>query len=195
MAVIGLKHLAVSPIVEYEAGEEPTYDGGMVVGHMMKADLSWKHGDAKLYGDNTIVERDNSVTEGSLTVGTTHISMAGRELMLGIEKYNTPQSGGTQEYANNDDPAPYVGVGYVATDVDEGETKYIGYWYFKCQFQQDSETFETKGDAVNYQTPELIGTIFGVQPDSSNKNKFRKFAEFTTEAEAIAWVDALADIT
>lgn len=195
MAVIGLNHLVIAPIDTYAAGAEPTYDDGMQVGHMMKADLSWKHGDAKLHGDNGLVERDNSITEGALTVGTTHISMAGREMMLGVEKYNTPTTGEVQEYANNDEPAPYVGCGYVASDVDDGTEKYIAYWYFKCQFQQDNENFETKGDSVNYQTPELVGTIFAVKPDTTGKNKFRKFAEFATEAAAIAWLDALAGIT
>lgn len=195
MAVIGLKYLAAAPITTEADGAEPVYGTGMKVGHLMKADLSWNRGDAKLFGDNVLVERDNSITDGTLTIGTTYLSIAGRMMLLGETTFGTPETtSAPQEYVTNDDAAPYVGVGFVTQEsADQDDTKYIAWWYWKVQFGMD-ESAETRGETVNYQTPEMAGNIVAVRPDSTLKNRFRKFAEFTSEAAAIAWVKALAGI-
>lgn len=194
MAVIGLKYLAVAPIDTETDGAAPTYTAGMKVGHMMKADLSWNRGDVSLYGDNVEVEHDNTITSGQLTVGTTYLSVAARQMLLGEIPFGTPASGAVQEYATVDEPAPYVGVGYVTKDsADGGDPVFTGWWYYKCQFGMD-ESAETRGESTAYQTPEMVGRILAVRPNSDLKNTFRLFATFDTEAAAIAWVKGKAGI-
>lgn len=195
MAIIGINHLVAAPVTSYTAGAEPVYGAGKQLGHMMKVDLSWKRTDAKLYGDNHLVERDNSITEGTLTVGTTALNLDAKEMVMGLDKYNTPSTGEAQEYADDAEATPRVGTGYVYTDTDDGTLSYIACWYFLCQYQQDLESAETKGDGTNYKAPEITGTIIGCNPDSSLKTRFRKYAAFDDEADAIEWLDDLANIT
>lgn len=195
MAQIGLKYFAVAPVSAYSAGSEPTYGTGMKVGHLMKADLTWNRGDVKLFGDNIEVERDNSITSGQLTIGTTYLSKAGRLMLLDEAEFGTPGTGEPQEYATGGDPGPVVGCGYVWKDsADGGTAQYIAYWYYRVQFSMN-ETMNTKGENTEYGTPELVGEIMGCQPASSLETKFRKYAYFTTEADAIAWLKAIAGIT
>ncbi len=194
MAIIGLKYFAVAPLSTETDGSEPTYGTGMQVGHLMRADLSWTRGDVSLYGDNVEVEHDNTINSGSLTIGTTYLSIDGRKALLGEAEFGTPATGEVQEYATYDEPAPYVGCGYVTKDSGDGTPTYIGWWYYKVQFGMD-ENANTRGENTEYQAPEMTGTILAVRPKSDLKNTFRIFAEFSTEAAAIAWVQDKAGIS
>lgn len=195
MAVIGLKYLVVAPIISEQDGTEPTYGKGMKVGHLMKADLSWNRGDAKLFGDNVLVERDNSITDGTLAIGTTYLSPEGRQMMLGETTFGTTEEGEEPTYVTNDDPAPYVGTGFVTQEsADQADTEYMAWWYWKVQYGMD-ESAETRGETVNYQTPEMSGNIVAVRPDAELKNRFRKFKKFTKEIDAINWVKAQGQMT
>lgn len=194
MAIIGLKYFAVAPLTADTDGSEPTYGTGMKVGHLMKADVSWNRGDVRLHGDNVEVEHDNTITSGNITVGTTYLSVDGRKAMLGEAEFNTPTTGGVQEYATYDEPAPYVGCGFVTKDsADGGNPVYTGWWYWKCQFGMDDNA-ATRGENTEYQTPELTGTVLAVRPKADMKNNFRIFAAFTSEADAIDWVKDRAGI-
>lgn len=194
MAIIGLKYFAVAPLTADTDGATPTYGTGMKVGHLMRADVSWNRGDVALHGDNVEVEHDNTISSGSITIGTTYLSVDGRKAMLGEAEFNTPTSGGIQEYATYDEPAPYVGCGFVTKDsADGGAPVYTGWWYYKCQFGMD-DTASTRGENTEYQAPEMTGTILAVRPKAELKNTFRVYAQFTTEEDAIDWVKDKAGI-
>lgn len=195
MAVVGLKYFAAAPLATEVDGSMPTYSAGAKIGHLMKADISWSTGDVGLYGDNVEVEHDNTKSYGTLTMGTTYLSIDGRKMLLGEEEFGTPGTGDPQVYATSDTPAPYVGVGYVTHDsADGGDPVYIAWWVFKVQFSMD-ESHETRQENTAYQTPELTGRVMGVRPDESLKNRFRIYAEFEDEADAIDWVKAKAGIS
>ena len=102
MAQVTLKNLVVAPLTAETAGSAPTYGTGRKVGHLMKANISWNRGDVKLYGDDKLVDKDNSVTSGTLSIDTTYLSRADLTTLLDIAESNTPGSGETQEYALGD---------------------------------------------------------------------------------------------
>lgn len=196
MAVVGLKYFAAAPLSTAVDGSMPTYTAGAKIGHLMKADLNWNRGDVSLHGDNIEVEHDNRISSGSLTMGTTYLSIDGRKMLLGEAEFGTPATtSDPQVYATSDEPAPYVGVGFVTNDsADGGTDEFIAWWYFKVQFSMD-ESVETRQENTAYHTPEMVGRIMAVKPDASMKNRFRIFASFATEADAIAWVKSKAGIT
>lgn len=193
MAVIGLKYLAVAPLKTEVDGQLPTYDPGRKIGHLMSANLTWNRGSAALYGDDVEVDHDNTISSGDMTVGTTYIDIDGRKMVLGEEEFGTPTGGAPQEYATVDEPAPYLGTGFVVKDSGDGNPKFIAYWYFKTQYSMN-ENNQTRGESTEYQAPEMDCHILAVRPAADLKNRFRIFAEFTVEADAIAWVKGKAGI-
>lgn len=189
MAQVTLKHLIVAPLTAETAGTAPTYGTGRKVGHLMKANVSWNRGDVKLYGDDKLVDKDNSITSGTLSIDSTYLDREDRKMLLDMVNYNTAGTNETQEYVLGDEASPYVGAGYVWKDNLIADKPYIAYWYWKVQFGMN-EDMETKGESTQYNVPTIEGEVFAVQPLSNLKNKFRLEADFATEETAIAWINS-----
>ena len=194
MAQVTLKNLVVAPLTAETAGSAPTYGTGRKVGHLMKANISWNRGDVKLYGDDKLVDKDNSITSGTLSIDSTYLSREDRQMLLDFANFNTPGTGEAQEYVLGDEASPYVGAGYVWKDNLISSKPYIAYWYFKVQFGMN-EDMETKGESTQYNVPTIEGEVFAVQPMANLKNKFRLEADFASEADALAWVNAKANVS
>ncbi|MBQ8074281.1 MAG: hypothetical protein IJ231_11030 [Clostridia bacterium] len=190
MAQITLKHLVIAPLNTETDGAEPTYGNGMKVGHLMQANISWNRGNVRLDGDDHLVDRDNSITSGTLTINTTYMDRAARSALL---DYRTAGAS-TGEYILGGKGSPYVGTGYVWKDNLEATKPFKAYWYYKVQYGLNEE-MKTKGESTEYGTPSIEGEVMGVLPDASMETGFRKESDFATEAEAIAWVDALGHVT
>ena len=194
MAQVTLKNLVIAPLSAESDGTLPTYTAGRKVGHLMKANISWNRGDVKLYGDDKLVAKDNSVTSGTLSIDTTYLSREDKAMLLDITAFGTAGTDEPQEYALGDKESPYVGCGYVWKDNLISDKPYIAYWYWKTQFSMNEE-METKGENVQYKQPTIDGEVFAVVPSAAKENKFRLEADFATEAAAIAWLNAKASIT
>jgi len=194
MAQVTLKHLVIAPLSVESDGNAPTYTAGRKVGHLMKANISWNRGDVKLYGDDKLVAKDNSVTSGTLSIDTTYLSREDKAMLLDINTFGTAGTDEPQEYALGGDASPYVGAGYVWKDNLISDKPYIAYWYWKVQFSMNEE-METKGESTQYKQPTIEGEVFAIEPDSSLENKFRLEADFATETAAIAWLNTKASIT
>jgi hypothetical protein len=194
MAQVTLKNLIIAPITAEAAGALPTYGTGRKVGHLMKAYISWNRGDVKLYGDDKLVAKDNSVTSGTLSIDTTYLNRADRNMLLDISESNTPGTGEVQEYMLGDKESPYVGAGYVWKDNLISDKPFLAYVYMKVQFSMNEE-METKGESTQYKQPTIEGEVFAVQPLANLENKFRLEADFATEAAAIAWVNSKLNYT
>ena len=194
MAQVTLKNLVVAKMDTESAGSAPTYSNGKKVGHLMKANVSWNRGDVKLFGDDKLVDKDNSITSGTLSIDSTYLNRTDRNMLLDLTNYNTAGSGETQEYALGDEASPYVGAGYVWKDNLITDKPFIAYWYWKVQFSMN-EDMQTKGESTQYNVPTIEGEIFAVQPLDNLKNKFRLEADFATEADAIAWLNVKSGIS
>lgn len=194
MAQVTLKNLIIAPITAEANGALPTYGTGRKVGHLMKANISWNRGDVKLYGDDKLVAKDNSVTSGTLSIDTTYLNRADRNMLHDISESNTPGTGEVQEYMLGDKESPYVGAGYVWKDNLISDKPFLAYVYMKVQFSMNEE-METKGESTQYKQPTIEGEVFAVQPLANLENKFRLEADFATEAAAIAWVNSKLNYT
>lgn len=194
MAQVTLKHLVIAPLLTDTEGAAPTYGTGRKVGHLMKANISWNRGDVKLYGDDKLVDKDNSITSGTLSIDSTYLSRADRNMLLDFSNYNTPGTGEAQEYALGGEASPYVGAGYVWKDNLIADNPFIAYVYMKVQFGLN-EDMQTKGESTQYNVPTIEGEVFAVQPKADLKNLFRLEADFATEAEAIAWINGQLNYT
>lgn len=192
MAFIGMRHVVAAKVATETPGQALTYSAGMVVGKAIQGNLTWNRNDNPLYADDAIAENDNGATGGSIELGTDDLLDAVRAYLLGDEAVT---SGGTTEYETTDEPAPYVGFGYVRVRIKNGVTTYQAVWYHKAQFGENTENAQTKGQTIEWQTPTIAGRIMGVQNDASGTIRFRRRATFETLAAAVAWLDAKANIT
>ena len=194
MAFIGMMHPVVARLKNHVPGNEPTYEKGMIIGAARKGDLNITRNNNPLYGDDVVVEDDNGITAMSLSMETDDIEEAVRVYMLSLVEKTGEDSGGVKEYLDTDASAPYVGIGYIRKRRKAGKTSYQGIWCYKGMFAEDAESSETKGESINWQTPTITGRIMALDVDGSGFYSFRKKAIFTSETEAIAWLDKLANI-
>ena len=106
-----------------------------------------------------------------------------------LAESDRPLTGGT------DDNPPLVGYGYIRSIVMAGVRKYEAVWLYKVQFTQPSDNATTRGEQVNYETTGLEGKIMGVVVDTTGKVRYSATKTCTTEAEAVTWLKAKANIT
>ncbi len=190
MAYIGLKHPVFAPIATEPAGSLPTYGAGLIVGKAIAANVSIELSDAKLSADDVIAEVDNSFVSGTITAGVDDLSDEALTAWLGnqaatLNGVTTIRSASTYE-------APEGGFGYYRVRKKNGVRSFRAYWYHKTKWGMPSEDAKTKPDgSIEWQTPEIEGVIMTAQ-DSTNS--WRDAATFETEAEAVGWLDELANI-
>ena len=194
--MIGMRHVVVAKVATETTGQALTYSAGMVAAKAIAGNLTWNRNDNPLYADDSIAENDNGATGGTLELNVDDLMDAVRAYMMGDEAVTVGTgSAATTEYETTDQPAPYVGLGYMRVRVKDGATSYQAVWYHKAQFAENNENAQTKGDTITWQTPTLNGRIMGVQNDASGKIRYRRRATFDTAAAAVAWLDAKAGVT
>lgn len=197
MAKIGLRHLVGAVIDKQELGVAPTYKTGFKIGKAMSADVSIENADNPLHADDGVAETDKSFTSGTITAGIDDFGdtpTEGQEIQQKLLGQRIVEVGGVMVIrSSGQDVAPNVGIGYVRETRLRGVTSYEATWLYKVQFGAPSESSTTKGESIEWQTPELEGTIMVVE--DFDKNTYRDRATFNTLAEAIAWVDGMANMS
>lgn len=194
MAFIGMRHFVVARLKDHVPGSEPTYDKGMIGGHAIAGNLTITRNSNPLYGDDVIVEDDNGITEMLLEVGTDDLEEPVRVYSLGLKETDGGDSGAEKEYLDTDESSPYMGAGYIRVRRKNGKTAYQTVWYYKSVFSEEAENSSTKGQSIEWQTPTIRGRVMALDVDGSGARAYRKKAIFATEAEAVAWLDKLANI-
>lgn len=197
MAFIGLRHPVVATVNTETAGSALTYNAGMVVGHAILANLTINRNTNPLYGDDVVVEDDNSITSMSIELGVDDIAESVRLYMLGLTSSTSGTSPNTvTTYNETAAAAPYVGFGYIRVRRLNNATTFQAYWCKKVQFGQTAENAQTKGETIEWQTPTLTGRVMGVYDGSDASNaSYRIFQNFDTEAAAITWLNSQAGIS
>jgi phi13 family phage major tail protein len=184
MARIGLTNLWYSHLTEGTDGSA-TYDGAKQLGKAVSCSVEITNNDAKLYGDDTLAESDTSFASGSITLGVTDDDDTVFADLLGhtITEEGVVTKTGT-------DVAPYVGVGRIVTKMVNGAYKYKAVFIYKAKFSEPSADENTKGENVEFSTPEVEGVISALADDagtwSTNKT-------FDTKSDALIWLKGLMD--
>lgn len=194
MAYVGLRYCVGATIAEEPQGAPITYNTGVVVGKMIGATINMTRNNNPLYADDDIAEDDNSITGGTISL---NLDDVGDETLatLGIVKQQDADGEGVTEYRETGEATPYMGVGYIRVRRKKGKTTYEAFWVHKCMLAIQNETAETKGQTINWQTPTLEGTLMGVRINSDGSTDYRVRAKFDTPADAMAWLNAKANIT
>ena len=192
MATIGLSKPYYA--IYAEAGGVVSYSDGAVMGKATEANISIETTeDNNLYGDNGLAETDRRFANGTLTLSTTDLSQEVSKTILGLtEQAITGIDGVTDTSVKElvyDDAqvTPYLGVGFIIKKKVNGAYKWRGVVLPKVMFSVPEDAATTQGESIEWQTPELTGTIMR---DDSATHVWKKEATFTTEAQAEAYIKA-----
>ena len=175
-----------------EVQDTVTYNRGGEIGKAVSADIEiTTSDDNNLYGNNGIAETDRQFTGGNLTLGTTDLSQAVSRAILGVVLKKLEAIEGVTD-ANvyeltydNRQVTPYLGIGVI----QKKKVNNVIYWravmLTKVMFAVPSESFATQGETIEWQTPEISGTI--MRDDTANQ-AWKREATFTTEVQAKAYL-------
>ena len=145
--------------------------------------------DNDFYADNRVDETESGVfTSGEATMTVNYLSAAAAKMVLGLT--NQQEVSTTQWDAYDDDAnPPDIGYGHVKKVMDGGVVQYIGFVLPRIKMALPSESAETQGESIDWQTQELTATIMR---SLNGKHPWRYVAEtpFDTEDEAYAAVKA-----
>lgn len=157
---LGLKDLYYAVISEGEDGVE-SYGTPKKMAGAMTADLSITTADGKLYVDDALAITVSEFANGNLKLGIDDLTPETTAEILGqaVDKNKVVWAGG-------DDEPPYIAVGFRAKKTG-GKYKYI--WLLKCRAKVPAEKYETKGESINFQTPEIELTIMRRSKDGNWK--------------------------
>lgn len=176
-----------------------TYSTGGIMGKAVEANIEIETSeDNNLYADNAIAETDKTFTGGTLTLSTDELSQEVAKAMLGVtETPITEITGVTDEDASeliwdDDQMTPYLGIGMIIKKMVAGVIKWRAVILTKVMFNIPADAATTQGESIEWQTPELTGTIMR---DDSAKHTWKMEATFTSEAQAEAYIKDRLSIT
>lgn len=178
MAQIGLTNLWYGILTEGADGT-PSYGGAKSFGKAVSAKVDVSTNDAKLYADDTLAESDKSFQSAKVTLGIADDDMTIFAEILG---HKVAESGG-EMVRSADDAAPWVGLGRVITKMVGGKYVYKGEFLYKVRFAEPSQEDKTKGDSVDFATPEIEGTAATLA-----NGDWSAAQQFDTKEAAVTWV-------
>lgn len=188
MAVVGLSKPYIAKYSN--EGATVTYTQPTLIGKAITMSLSLNGGAENiLYADNAPAESDNQFSGGTLTVGTDNLSAEAMLSLYGTKEEAINADGISTSDAkwlvhDDDQIIPYVGFGGVIMKKVNGATKYVAVIYNKVQFQNLNDSATTKGETIEWQTPELTATL--MRSDNAKHEWKRITTDLDTEADAEA---------
>lgn len=186
MARIGLLKPRIAKYAD--ASGVVTYTDGQILGKAIEHDLTLNNSDPViLYADDGAAESVGGFSSGTLTVGTDELPIEIAALIYGIEPetITTPASGSAVSFDDDTTP-PYLGYGVIVPKIRNNVRTWMAVLLTKIKFNVVGDSFQTKGETVEFQTPELTATVMR---DDTSKHKWRQWAEFGTEEAADDWLN------
>ena len=175
MAFYGLSKPYIAKYVS-----DGNYSDGMSLGEGISTEVTPNYAEGGLYADNAQKESVKEFTSADLTIGTTTVPKAAVPIMFG----HAVESSTGDETSNANDSAGYIGYGFIVKKVDGGVFTYQACVLLKVQMAEGTESYETKGDSVTFQTPTLSGKAMAI----GNGDWRIKSGDLQSEAAAIDWI-------
>ena len=180
MAKIGLNNLWYSHLTEAADGT-PSYDGAKSFGKAVSANVSITNNSATLYADDVLAESDTSFQSGTVTLGVDDDREATFADVLGHEVTDEGEI-----LRNANDTAPWVGLARIVVKMVQNVKLYKVEVLYKVKFSEPSQEDQTKGESVEFSTPEIEGNIATLA-----NGDWSSSATFPTKEGAIAFIKAL----
>lgn len=197
MAIVGVSKPMYA--IYSDTNGTPTYSNGGVLGKMVEVSIDIESSeDNNLYADNGIAETDRSFTGGTFTMTTDDMSDEVSQAILGVRAVEIEGIEGLAETGvkelifDNTQQTPYLGVGFIIKKVVGGVNKWRAVVLTRVMFSVPATAATTQGETIEWQTPELTGTI---TRDASPTQVWKIEATFATEADAALFIKTRLNIT
>lgn len=177
MAKIGLNNFWYSFLNEALDGT-PSYNGAKSIGKAISANVSITNNSAKLYADDALAESDTSFQSGTVTLGVDDDREATFAELLGHEVTDEGEI-----IRNANDISPWVGIARIVVKMVNNVRLYKVEILNKVKFSEPSQSDQTKGESVEFSTPEIEGTIATLANGDWSDTK-----TFSTKEDAIAFI-------
>lgn len=146
--------------------------------------------DNPLYANNGIAERDASGgAGGTLTVTLDQLARDAMGDLFGLTSATSVVSGVTGtgfDFTGNELSAP-VGVAFVKwNQINNDRANYQAVIFSYVMFSPSSESYQTLGESVDWQTPELSGIVSGGAVTGAKP--WKKVYDFATQEAAIQFI-------
>ena len=171
-----------------------TYSNQAVIAKLVRMQLSLDDSqDNDFYADNAVDETDSQFAGGTYEINTNDLTDEMSALILGLQTNTiTSMTGvtdvGVKEIIFDDrQNTPYMGIGNVVKHKRDGTIYYRAIVLTKIQFRIPEESWDTQGKTISWQTPTVRGTVMR---DDTTYHAWKYAATFSTEAQAIAYIDA-----
>lgn len=192
MAIIGCSYLRVA---KYNNNNGTiAYTNPAIIAKLVRVRIELEGAnDNDFYADNGIDLSDNQFAGGKFSMNTNDLTNEASETILGVtsedlEEIDGITDEGVKELIFDDDQVtPELGIGVVIKHKRQGAIAWTGLILTRAMFNIPAEEAETQGKTISWQTPTLEGTIM---KDDSPKHRWKRKATFTTESQAIAYVNA-----
>ena len=170
-------------LLSYLAGTSGAEEYGTPVrmAKAISAELSVEVAEAILYADDGADEVVKEFVSGEITLNVNDLLPADLAALLG-QKQDTDKV----VYGSDSDEAPYTAIGFRAKKAG-GTYKYI--WLYKVKFAIPDENYTTKGDSIEFTTPEIVGQFI---KRSDGLWKAEHVAE-PTNSVATAWFTSVRE--
>lgn len=175
MATIGLRDLFIAKLTADESGVE-TYAVPRRLAKAIKVEMSVEVAEATLYADDGVDQIEKEFVKGAIKINANDLENEDVSELLG-----QTQDADKVAYAGESDDPPYFAVGFRAKK-SGGKYKYL--WLYKTKFKIPDETFETKGDGITFNTPEIEGEFIKRDTDGNWK---ADYVGVPTDAVASKW--------
>lgn len=196
MAIKGLSKLVLAP---YSAsGNTVTYGSPVVQEKMASYSYTVERSSSDgLYLDNYEAEKDGGeFGSGTLTLGTGDLSNATSKAILDVKENSVTvgSSAVTELVFDDDTKGKELGVGVIELHQVDNQDFYRAVWFPRIQFDIPAGSANTKGASIDWQTPEITGSILrsAAFDNSTGKHPWKATADFETEADALAYLQAKA---
>ena len=183
MAYVGLR----KPYVAKYDRATKTYSDGFKYSHAVSFNINPNYAEASLYGDDMQVEYEKAFTNAGITLGTTSTPIDAAEVMFG----HTVDRTLNKVIFKATDESNYVGLGIIAPEKVDGANKFVAFIILSAKFADSAESFTTKGDQLQFNTPSIEGAAVAANDDG----EWKITEVFDTEAEAETFVKEYLNIT
>lgn len=136
---------------------------------------------ATAYGDDLPLETASSISDITVGINSVYLPLEDRAALLG----HTIDENGVM-VSKTDDEAPYVAIMFESKQ-SGGAIQYEK--LLKGQFAESQETFDTKGENINFQLPSIEGSFVA----RANDGKWRKTLVTTDTTVATSWYASVED--
>lgn len=155
--------------------------------------------DNPLYANNGEAENDSSgASGGTITMILDRLALDAAADLYGLQVVETQVTvngeqvtGRGLRYTGMEQSTP-VGVAYIRMNQEDGVRKHEVVLYRRATFSMPSENAQTMGESIEWQTPEISGSVMGVEGDGTNP--WYETMVFPTQAAAIAYVESVLGI-